>query len=148
MKLVCATTFIILSLVGQASAQASAGINNPLSAVREDFNQSAVVARVDMLDTKLEGCDDYACEFKVVSRITRVFKGNVRRGQPLTFSARCDKGYSYERLRGDSIVFLTSFVNRKKGPFQILPDYFSIHDYSPGLVRKITIVAHGRHRTR
>jgi hypothetical protein len=99
-----------------------------------------------MLDTKLDGCDDYACEFKVVSTVTRVFKGHVRRGQSLTFAARCDKGFNYGKLRGDAIVFLTSFVNRRKGPFQILPDYFSIYEYSSGLVRKITIVERAPHK--
>jgi len=148
MRLVCATGFLFFALSANVYAQASAQINNPLSSVREDFNESAVVARVNIRKTKLDGCDDYACEFKVVSTVMRVFKGNVRRGQSLTFSARCDKGFNYDNLRGDTIVFLTSFVNRRKGPFQILPDYFSIHQYSPGLVRKITIVARTPHKRR
>jgi hypothetical protein len=148
MRLLCATGFLFFALIANVYAQASAQINNPLSSVREDFNESAVVARVNMLNTKLGGCDDDACEFKVVSTVTRVFKGNVRRGQSLTFAARCDKGFTYDKLRGDAIVFLTSFVNRRKGPFQILPDYFSIHEYSLGLVRKITIVSKAPHKRR
>jgi hypothetical protein len=138
---------LCFTLGGSASAQASAQINNPLSSVREDIKESSVVARVSILDTKLGACDDYACEFKVFSRVGEVYKGSVRSGQLLNFSARADKGFEYNKLHGDFVVFLTSFINRKKGPFQILPDYFSIHEYSQELVAKIRRISRTSHRS-
>ena len=116
---------------------ANAQITYPLASVREDFNEASVVARVNMTDTKLDGCDNYACEYTVVSDVTHVFKGNVKRGQVLRFGARSDKEVDYNKIRGDAIVFLTSFVNRQNGPFQILPSGFSINTYSTDLVAKI-----------
>ena len=145
MKLIL-TLAAFLMLAGSAHAQASAQINNPLSSVREDFNEASVVARVNMLDTRLGGGDDYAFEFVVFCRVNQIYKGNLKSGRLLKFAARADKGFDHTKLRGDAIVFLTSFINRTKGPFQILPGYFSIHEYSQELVAKIRRVSRASHR--
>ena len=146
MKLLSTVTLVI-AFAGSAFAQ----INYPLASVREDFHEASIVARVNVTDTKLGGCDDYACEYTVIANVTHVYKGRVRRGQLLKFGARSDKEYDYNKIRGDRIAFLTSFVNRRKGPFQILPDGFSLYKYSPGLiakVRRVTYDARRVHRRR
>ena len=146
--MILALAVLCFALIGSASAQASDQINNPISSVRKDVYESSVVARVSITDTRLGACDDYGCEFKVFCRVAEVYKGRVGRGQLLNFLARADKGFEYNKLRGDFVVFLTSFINRKKGPFQILPDYFSIHEYSPELVAKIRRVSPTAHRSK
>jgi hypothetical protein len=125
---------LLITFAGSALAQN----NYPLASVREDFHEASVVVRVNITDTKLTGNDDgYYYGFIASGRITESLKGKFKAGQHLEFYVRAEQGYDHTRLRGDQIAFLTSFVNRRNGPFQTLPDGNSVDPYSPELLAKV-----------
>jgi hypothetical protein len=124
-----------------------AQINYPLASVREDFHEASVFVRMTITDTKLTGNgDSYAYGFIASGRVTQSFKGKFKPGQHLEFYVRAEYGYNHTRMRGDQIAFLTSFVNRRNGPFQELPDGNSVNDYSSGLLAKVRTVWRDWHR--
>ena len=126
-----------------------AQINYPLASVREDFHEASVVVRMTITDTKLTGNgDSYAYGFIASGRVTQSFKGKFKPGQHLEFYGRAEHGYDHTRMLGDQIAFLTSFVNRRNGPFQELPDGNSVNDYSSGLLAKVRTVWRESHRRR
>ena len=139
------TFAILIAFAGSACAQ----ITYPLASVREDFQQASVVVRMTITDTKLTGNgDSYAYGFIASGRVTQSFKGKFKPGQHLEFYVREEHGYDHTRMRGDQIAFLTSFVNRRNGPFQELPDGNSVDDYSSGLLAKVRTVWRESHRRR
>jgi len=143
MKLITAA-FLIAS-AGSAFAQ----VNFPLVSVREAFHEASVVVWMNVTDTKLTGNDDgYAFGFIASGRVTQSFKGKFKPGQYLEFYVRADHGYDPAWMRGDKIAMLTSFVNRRDGPFQELPDGNSVDPYSPSLSRKVRIVWREWHHRR
>jgi hypothetical protein len=128
---------LLIAFAGSAFAQ----INYPLASVREDFHEASVVVRMNITDTKLTGNDDgYAFGFIASGRVTQSFKGKFKPGQRLDFYVRAEHGYDPTHMRGDQIAFLTSFVNRKNGPFQTLPDGNSVNAYSAELLDKVRTV--------
>jgi len=136
---------ILIAFAGPVCAQT----NYPLASVREDFHEASVVVRMNITDTKLTGNDDgYVYGFIASGRVTQAFKGKFKPGQPVEFYMRADHGYDHSRMRGDRIAFLTSFVNRRNGPFQTLPDGNSVNGYSGELLAKVRTVWRESHRSR
>jgi hypothetical protein len=137
------TVALLIAFAGSAFAQ----INYPLASVREDFHEASVVVRMNITDTKLTGNDDgYAYGFIASGQITEPFKGKFKPGQRFEFYVRAEHGFDHTRLRGDQIAFVTSFVNRRNGPFQTLPDGNSVHPYSRGLLAKVRTIWRESHR--
>lgn len=144
MKLIF-TFAILLASAGSAFAQ----VNYPLASVRDDFREASVVVRMNITDTKLTGNGDgYAYGFIASGRVTQSFKGKFKLGQLLKFYVRAEHGYDHTRMHGDQIAFLTSFVNRRDGPFQELPDGNSVTPYSQGLLTQVRKVWRESHRSR
>jgi len=109
-----------------------------LKTVRNDFREASVVVRMNVLDTKLtENKDEYAYGFIASGIVTASFKGKFKPGQRLEFYVRAEHGYIHTTMRGDKIAFLTSFVNRKDGPFQELPDGNTVTPYSKDLLTRV-----------
>jgi hypothetical protein len=143
MKLI--SSALMLAFAGSTFAQT----NYPLASVREDFHEASVVVRMNITNTKLTGNDDgYAFGFIASGRVTQSFKGKFKPGQYLEFYVRADHGYDPASMRGDKIAMLTSFVNRRDGPFQTLPDGNSVDSYSAGLLGKVRIVWREWHHSR
>jgi hypothetical protein len=141
--------FFTFALLIACAASVCAQINYPLASVREDFHEASVVVRMNITDTKLTGNDDgYAYGLIASGRVTQSFKGKFKPGQQLEFYVRAEHGYDPTRLRGNQIAFLTSFVSRRNGPFQTLPDGNSVYSYSPGLLAKVRTVWRGSHLRR
>ena len=132
------TILALFVFAGYAFAQ----LDYPLASVRSDFNDASVVVRIEITDTKLTGDDDgYAYGFIASGFVTQAFKGKFRSGQYLEFYVRADRGYDHTKMRGDRIAFLTSFVNRRDGPFQELPDGNSVFPYSQDVLNKVQKVS-------
>jgi hypothetical protein len=139
-------TFAILLA---SACSAFVQVNYPLASVRDDFREASVVVRMNITDTKLTGnSDGYAYEFIASGRVVQSFKGKFKLGQFLKFYVRAEHGYDHTRMHGDQIAFLTSFVNRRDGPFQELPDGNSVTPYSQGLLSKVQRVWRESHRSR
>jgi hypothetical protein len=141
--------FFIFAMMIVFAGSVCAQITYPLASVRADFHEASVVVRMTITDTKLTGNgDSYAYGFIASGRVTQSFKGKFKPGHHLEFLVRAEHGYDHTRWRGDRIAFLTSFINRRNGPFQILPDGNSVYDYSPGLLAKVRTVWRESYRRR
>jgi hypothetical protein len=135
MKLVAA--FFALSWTTPAQ-----DLDYPLSTMRADIKEASVVVRINITDTKPTGDNDgYYYGFIASGRVVQSFKGKFKRGQSLEFFVRAENGFDHTCLRGDKIAFLTSFTDRKDGPFQVLPDGNSTFAYTPELLARVERVA-------
>jgi hypothetical protein len=150
-ELIMKTSILTFAMVCFAwCGTVSAQDKYPLTTVRKDFNEASVAVRINIKDTKPTGkSDDYYYGFIASGQIIQSFKGNFTSGQSLGFYVRAENGYDHKHMRGDKIAFLTSFVDRRNGPFQELPSGNSVVRYSRELAAKVRRVAllSGRRRT-
>lgn len=130
-------TFVVL-ITCTVSALAQRDI--PLRTVKSDFCEASVVVRMDIIDSKITGSDEHMYEFDATGRVTTSFKGKFKAGQLVKFHVRAEYGYDHDAMRGDYIGFLTSFVDRIHGPFQVLPSGNSVIPYSSDLLGKVRTV--------
>jgi hypothetical protein len=147
------TKTCILTLVATFFALSRAtpaqDLDYPLSTMRADVKEASVVVRIDITDTKPTGDNDgYYYGFIASGRVVQSFKGKFKRGQPLEFFVRAENGFDHTCMRGDKIAFLTSFTDRKNGPFQELPSGNSTVTYTPELLAKVERVASSSRRWR
>ena len=143
MKLIF-TVLVVIIFAGSVLAKSDV----PLVSVRGDFREASVVVRMNITDTKITSSDSDYYYFTASGQVTMSFKGKFKPGQSLKFSVRAELGYRHTSMRGDQIAFLTSFVNRRNGPFQELPSGNSVIPYSPNLLLKVRTVRHEWHRSR
>jgi hypothetical protein len=142
--LMFAALFFVLS--GTTSAQ---DWDYPLSTMRADFKEASVVVRINITDTKPTGDNDgYYYLFIASGQVVQSFKGKFKRGQSLEFFVRAENGFDHKCMLGDRIAFLTSFADRRNGPFQELPDGNSTVPYTPELLAKVNRVASSSRRRR
>ncbi len=143
MKLIF-TSFVLLAFAGSVLLACPSSVladrNVPLFTVRGDFREASVVVRMNITDTKFTSSDTHYYYFTASGEITASFKGKFQPGEALEFTVRAEHGYDHTSMRGDQIAFLTSFVNRRDGPFQELPSGNSVIPYSQDLLLKVRTV--------
>lgn len=116
--------------------------------VRSDFREASVIVRMNITETKSTGREEHAHYFTAAGQVIESFKGKFKPGQHLEFNVRAEYGYHHTAMRGDQIAFLTSFVDRRNGPFQVLPSGNSVGPYSPELLATVRRVSREWHRSR
>jgi len=141
MKLIF-TVLVMIIFAGSVVAKRDV----PLVSVRGDFREASVVVRMNITETKITSTDSDYYYFIASGRVTTSFKGKFKAGQYLEFSVRAELGYAHTSMHGDQFAFLTSFVNRRNGPFQELPSGNSVTPYSQNLLLKVRTVRHEWHR--
>lgn len=127
------TVLVLIACTGSVLADR----NVPLFSVRGDFREASVVVRMNITDTRITSSDTHNYYFTASGAVTASFKGKFKPGQALEFTVRAEHGYDHTSMRGDQIAFLTSFVNRRDGPFQHLPSGNSVVPYSQDLLLKV-----------
>ena len=78
----------------------------PLSYLRSDYRQVAVVARVQIREAEIVKTIGGYEDWHLTGEIVEVFKGTLRKGQTLEYYHGAEKGFRKELFLGDKIVFL------------------------------------------
>lgn len=103
-KLLLATCLLItlsLSALGQNEPYTT-----PLSRLKGDYNQVAIVAHVKIKNIRF-AADDIHPLYVVDSEIVEPFKGRMRRGQQLEFYFHAEEGFDVNQLIGKRwVIFL------------------------------------------
>jgi hypothetical protein len=126
----------------------------PLWALRSDYQEASVVARVQVQNTIPGRGDGYYYGFSADCEVVESFKGKIKRGQPIKFYARAEEGYEHQRMRGDRIAFLKRFFDEKtrKYFYQVFEDGNSVYPYSKRMAANLRALKfrweHSRKRLR
>src|SRR5690349_16819354 len=105
MKILWGSLLLLLLLPVVATAQADQQWP-PLSYLRSDYRDSAIVAQVRVTDAevvnRIVGLEDW----RVFCEIIEPFKGKARKGERLVYYHGAEAGFKKELFLGDKIVFL------------------------------------------
>jgi len=86
--------------------------------LKNDFDQVAVVASVDVREVKAVGSmgDKEAgyVRYLIRCRVIEPFKGDIKGNQVLEYYSVAERGYNPENYRGKRIVFLNSLFDKQK----------------------------------
>jgi hypothetical protein len=77
-----------------------------LSYLRHDYNQSKIVARVQVREAEIVNRIGGYEDWRLVCDIVEPFKGRVRKGQEFVFYHGAEAGFKKETFLGDKIIFL------------------------------------------
>ncbi len=87
--------------------------------LKNDFDQVAVVAAVDVRDIKavgsMGGKETGYVRYLIRGQVIEPFKGDIKSNQKIEYYSVAEKGYSPENYRGKRIVFLNSLFDKQKG---------------------------------
>jgi hypothetical protein len=87
--------------------------------LKNDFNQVAVVASVDVREVKAVGSmgDKEAgyVRYLIRCQVIEPFKGDIKDNHVLAYYSVAEKGYDPEGYRGNKIVFLSNLFDKHKG---------------------------------
>ena len=87
--------------------------------LKNDYEQVAVVAAVDVRDIKAVGSmgDKEAgyVRYLIRCQVIEPFKGDIKSNQKIEYYSVAEKGYNPENYRGKKIVFLNSLFDKHKG---------------------------------
>ncbi len=110
------SSFAFLLLLALSVSAVAQDDNWPsLSYLRHDYNQSKIVARVQVREAeivnRIPGYDDW----RLVCEIVEPFKGTLRKGQEFIFYHGAETGFKKETFLGDKLVFLIrNYVEKEK----------------------------------
>jgi len=112
--------FLVLCVVSALLGYSCASENEYYSYdyLKNDFNQVAVVASVNLQDIKAVGSmgDKEAgyVRYLIRCQVIEPFKGDIKSNQALAYYSVAEKGYNPENYRGKRIVFLNSLFDKQK----------------------------------
>ena len=113
--------FLVLCVVGALLGYSCASENEYYSYdyLKNDFDQVAVVASVDVQDVKavgsMGGKETGYVRYLIRGQVLEPFKGAIKSNQALAYYSVAEKGYDPEGFRGNKIVFLSSLFDKRKG---------------------------------
>jgi len=113
--------FLVLCVVSALLGYSCASENEYYSYdyLKNDFNQVAVVASVNLQDIKAVGSmgDKEAgyVRYLIRCQVIEPFKGDIKSNQALAYYSVAEKGYDPEDYRGNKIVFLSNLFDKHKG---------------------------------
>jgi len=87
--------------------------------LKNDFNQVAVVASVDVQEAKavdsIGDKDAGYVRYLIRCQVIEPLKGAIKSNQTIEYYSVAEKGYNPENYRGKRIVFLNSLFDKEKG---------------------------------
>ena len=87
----------------------------PLSYLRHDYNQSKIVARVQVREAEIVNRIGGYEDWRLVCDVVEPFKGKISKGQEFVFYHGAEAGFKKETFLGDKIIFLIrNYVEKEK----------------------------------
>jgi hypothetical protein len=120
-----------------------------LSYLRHDYNQSKIVARVNVREAEMVNRIGGYEDWRLVCDIVEPFKGTLRKGQQFVFYHGAEAGFKKETFLGDKLIFLIrNYVEKeKKWVYAVIEN--STLPYNEDRVKKLRTIARGaKHRRR
>ena len=109
--------------------------------LKNDFDQVAVVASVDVRDIKAVGSmgdkEVGYVRYLIRCQVIEPFKGAIKSNQALAYYSVAEKGYDPEGFRGNKIVFLSSLFDKHKGGWFLNELENSSRPASKALIKKM-----------
>lgn len=109
--------------------------------LKNDYDQVAVVACVDVQDVKPAGSigDKEAgyVRYLIRCQVIEPFKGDIKDNQVLEYYTVAEKGYDPEGLRGNRLVFLNSLFDKHKGGWFLSELENSARPASKAIIKKM-----------
>jgi len=147
MKVLWGSLLLLMLLPVAAAAQADQQWP-PLSYLRSDYRDSAIVAHVRVTEAevvnRIVGLEDW----RVVCEIIEPFKGRFRKGERLVYYHGAEAGFKKELFLGEKIVFLHRNFHDKEKQWVYAAIENSTLAYNQDRVRKLRIIKHSALRTR
>lgn len=114
MRLSLFSLFLILQLpVATASEQNDSW--PPLSYLRSDYRQVAIVAHLHVREAEVVNTIGGYEDWHIIGEVVEPFKGKFRKGQTIDFYHGAEKGARKEMFLGERIVFLErNYVEKEK----------------------------------
>jgi hypothetical protein len=96
--------YILIAFSLSAFAQSNSD-TRPLSQLKNDYNQVAIVAHLKIRSIKFAAQDVHPL-YVVQGEVIEPFKGKLKRGQRLEFYIHVEEDYDVNRFLGERILFL------------------------------------------
>src|SRR5256714_1075411 len=146
-RILLGSLLLLLLLPAAAAAQADQQWP-PLSYLRGDYRDSAIVAHVRVTEAevvnRIVGLEDW----RVVCEIIEPFKGKVRKGERLVYYHGAEAGFRKELFLGEKIVFLHRNFHDKEKKWVYAAIENSTLPFNQDRVRKLRIIQHSALRRR
>jgi len=144
-RILLASLLFLLLLPVAAAAQADQQWP-PLSYLRSDYRDSAIVAHVRVTEAevvnRIVGLEDW----RVICEIIEPFKGKARKGERLVYYHGAEAGFQKELFLGEKIVFLHRNFHDQEKQWVYAAIENSTLAYNQDRVRKLRIVKHSAQR--
>ena len=118
----------------------------PLSYLRSDYRDSAIVAHMRVTEAevvdRIVGLEDW----RVVCEIIEPFKGKARKGERLVYYRGAEAGFRKELFLGEKIIFLHRNFHDKEKHWVYAAIENSTLAYNQDRVRKLRIIKHSAQR--
>lgn len=147
MKLLSKT--LLLLIVFSATAATQDDDNWPsLSYLRRDYNQSKIVARVNVREAEIVNRIGGYEDWRLVGEVVEPFKGTLRKGQQQVFYHGAEAGFKKETFLGDKLIFLIrNYVEKeKKWVYAVIEN--STLPTNEDRLKKLRMIARSSHRKR
>ena len=144
-RILLGSLLLLLLLPLAAAAQADQQWP-PLSYLRSDYRDSAIVAHVRVTEAevvnRIVGLEDW----RVVCEIIEPFKGKVRKGERLVYYHGAEAGFRKELFLGEKIIFLHRNFHDKEKQWVYAAIENSTLAYNQDRVRKLRIIKQSAQR--
>jgi hypothetical protein len=109
--------------------------------LKNDFDQVAVVAAVDVQDVKaVDSIGDKEAgyvRYLIRCQVIEPFKGAIKSNQALAYYSVAEKGYDPEGFRGNKIVFLSRLFDKQKKDWILSELENSTRPASKAIIKKM-----------
>jgi len=140
------SSLLLLLLLPVAAAAQADQQWPPLSYLRSDYRDSAIVAHVRVTEAevvnRIVGLEDW----RVVCEIIEPFKGRVRKGERLVYYHGAEAGFRKELFLGEKIIFLHRNFHDKEKQWVYAAIENSTLAYNQDRVRKLRIIQQSAQR--
>ena len=144
-RILSGSLLLLLLLPAAAAAQADQQWP-PLSYLRSDYRDSAIVAHVRVtaaeVVNRIVGLEDW----RVVCEVIEPFKGNARKGERLVYYHGAEAGFRKELFLGEKIIFLHRNFHDKEQQCVYAAIENSTLAYNQDRVRKLRIIKQSAQR--
>ena len=144
-RILSGSLLLLLLLPAAAAAQADQQWP-PLSYLRSDYRDSAIVAHVRVtaaeVVNRIVGLEDW----RVVCEVIEPFKGNARKGERLVYYHGAEAGFRKELFLGEKIIFLHRNFHDQEKQWVYAAIENSTLAYNQDRVRKLRIIKQSAQR--
>lgn len=139
----------ILLIVLSVSALAQDDENWPsLSYLRHDYNQSKIVARVNVREAEIVNRIGGYEDWRLVCDVVEPFRGTLRKGQQFIFYHGAEARFKKETFLGDKIIFLIRNYHAKDKQWVYAVIENSTLPATEDRLKKLRMIARSSHRKR